>query len=110
MPSARTEKRGDSSDFGEIAPTTRHYPALQIKQNSCCGTGKRRLFRFMGVLPLSGFRVRREIGLIFVAEVTCGCRCGTGRKGAAKSGVSGSNGNQTETARRSSLAAGLSSN
>ena len=25
------QKEGDSSDFGEIAPTTRHYPALQIK-------------------------------------------------------------------------------
>jgi hypothetical protein len=32
--------------------------------------GKRRLFRFMVIAPLSGFRVCRKIGLIFVAGVT----------------------------------------
>jgi hypothetical protein len=31
--------------------------------------GKRRLFRFMVIAPLSGLRVCREVGLIFVAGV-----------------------------------------
>ena len=59
--------------------------------------GKRRRFRFMVGAPLSGFRVRRVKGLIFVAGVIGGCRCETGRKGAAKSAVCGSNGSQAET-------------
>jgi hypothetical protein len=52
MPSWKTQKEGDSSDFGEIAPTTRHYPALQIKAKLVLRYRQAASVSFHGVVAL----------------------------------------------------------